>query len=1247
MSDHLVNEGMTDAAASAATSAVLTAGEIFHGYLDGRDDNDWIRVELTAGVSYMIRVAPRDPAGEQGAAADTILEIFNAAGDSLAMKDDLSLADEARYPLADVSHPIVTFESEADGVYYLSVSSYAQVAARDNSGGYSLELIALDPPPDPNRDMDLTGTAGADKLVGAGGEDNLEGLGGNDFLGGGGANDELDGGAGDDTLEGGPGADTLDGGANGSAGDTITYARSAAAVRVNLGKAAAEGGEAEGDVFENVENIIGSAGADWLRGDANDNTLSGGAGDDTLIGGGGGNDALNGGAGDDTLNGGAGDDTLNGGAGADLLTGGPGVDTISYRGSDAPVDIRIRHDHASGGHAEGDVYRDVEHVIGSDHNDRLSGVHRPEGASTGGDNTLSGAGGDDLIFSGSGDDEANGDAGDDTLFGGAGDDALDGGAGDDTLIGGPGADRFIGGAGDDTVSYATARDEKVIVDLMWNASQPAADPNNPSHSDGDYFPDDHGVENVRGGPRGDTIHGDDGPNKIWGGAGADTLNARNGDDIIDGGPDGDTIDGGAHYQEEIVVPEQVIPEVTAEFEGSIVVIQPMRVIPGYTIPGRQGEGDTVTYENSDAGVRVSLITGRGEDGHAEGDRLSNVEHLVGSEHDDRLFGDGAANRLFGGGGDDKIVAGLGDDRVEGGAGADTLDAGTDEYPGLTPGFGGVDTLSYASSTGGVRIDLSRQYAAGGATNEQQRAHYAVGSGGDASGDKFRGFEHVTGGMGNDRLTGDAYNNLLIGGPGADVLDGGAPHVINAGADGQFGTADDVMTGADTDTVSYAGSSAGVTITFTERTRRVNNEDVTTHDGVGSGGDAEGDRLLNIDKVIGTAHDDMFIASNLTQQFDGGENAVIDDPMTPDDERIDSDTVSYANLDVSVGTIVAGSANYLNIENLIGGSGDDTLIGDANPSRLVGNAGEDILSGFAGADTLIGGAGNDNIGGGDGFDLLNGGPGGDHMDGDTGDPVNMPRTAQYQANNVQSFRSLVGGRANVDDDADETATSYGGDTVTYEGSNRGVKLTLGALDIDGADNMFGGANVADDFTSTSATGAGGYAQGDTVVNVENIIGSDHDDALGGNNWNNVLTGGKGDDDLTGGGNLDIFVFAPGDSAGEDGDVITDFNVAGVLVDHDGDPNTPGVETAKDAIDLRAFNFDLARKADGSIATTLAELEAQGLEISGPVDADGDEDGNNDKDDRVITITTEAGVDKIALLNVGGAALTIDNFVFDLM
>ena len=1191
MANHIVNEGRADAAASAATSAALAAGETFHGYLDGRDDSDWIRVELAAGASYMIRVAPRDPAGDQGPAADTVLEIFNAAGDVVARKDDLSIADQARHPSADALHPIVVFEPEAAGAYYLSVSSYARIPATDNSGGYSLVFTALDPPLDPNRDMELTGTAGADKLLGARGEDTIKGGAGNDFLSGGGGTDELFGEAGDDALEGGPGADTLDGGANGSAGDTIAYVGSAEAVRVNLGKATAAGGEAEGDVIMHIENIIGSPWDDWLRGDTDDNTLSGGAGDDTLIGGGGGNDTLSGGAGADTLNGGEGDDTLTGGAGADTITGGPGMDTISYEGSDSAVDIRLRTGHASGGHAAGDVYRDVEHVTGSDHNDRLVGDNRPEGALTGGDNILSGAGGDDAIYGGSGDDALNGDAGDDALYGGAGDDALNGGAGDDTLIGGPGADAFTGGAGEDTVSYEYATDEKVTVNLTWTASQSAADASNPSHSDGDYFPNGD-VENVIGSSRGDAITGNNLDNKLWGGAGADTLDGgQGGDNIIDGGPGGDTI------------------------VGSLVGL------------------DTVTYANSDAGVRVTVNAQTGnEGGHAEGDRLSNIENLVGSDHDDRLFGDGLLNGLSGGAGDDKIVAGGDIDWVEGGAGADTMDGGADEYV-ATPD--GIDILSYASSAGAVTIDLSRQYAVA-ASAEQQRDHYATGSGGDAEGDKFRGFESVIGGMGNDRLTGDGWHNLLIGGPGADRLDGGAPQTTGAGADGVFGTADDVMTPADRDTVSYAGSSAGVTITFSER--RVNNQDVTI--GEGEGGDAQGDRLLNIEHVIGTAHNDTFIASaDLDgQQFNGGTNAM-DDPMTPNvDESKDSDTVSYASFDTAIQIFSANHGDQLvNIENLIGGSGDDRLEApaagtDDSPNRFEGGAGADFLAGYDGSDTLIGGAGNDTLWGGDGFDLLNGGPGADTIDGDT---PGETKTANYEFENVQSFvfPGPYGGRAF----GGREDFGYGGDTVTYAGSNRGVALTLGFYDSDGPDNDPN--TIGDNYHSTPATGAGGYAQGDTVVNVENIIGSDHDDSLGGNNWYNVLTGGKGDDRLTGGpgGNdqSDIFVFAPGDSTGPAGDVITDFNVSGVTV--------VDFVFQRDAIDLRAFNFDLDRDNNGLITTTLAQLDVQGLKISAVMDADEDEEGADGKDDRVITLP-DGG--KITLLDVGSAALTIDNFVFDL-
>jgi Ca2+-binding RTX toxin-like protein len=101
--------------------------------------------------------------------------------------------------------------------------------------------------------------------------DVLRGFGGNDLLYGGSGNDTLDGGAGADALIGGPGTDTAD------------YSSSAAGVTVNLLTGLGTGGEAQGDVLTGIENIIGSAQADTLRGDSGANSFTGGAGNDNYF----------------------------------------------------------------------------------------------------------------------------------------------------------------------------------------------------------------------------------------------------------------------------------------------------------------------------------------------------------------------------------------------------------------------------------------------------------------------------------------------------------------------------------------------------------------------------------------------------------------------------------------------------------------------------------------------------------------------------------------------------------------------------------------------------------------------------------------------------------------------------------------------------------------------------------------------------------------------------------------------------
>jgi Ca2+-binding RTX toxin-like protein len=178
-----------------------------------------------------------------------------------------------------------------------------------------------------------SGTGAGNRINGGLGSDSLKGLGGNDTLIGWEAGDQMSGGAGNDTLAGGTGNDTLIGGAGadafegGDGRDRVSYAGSAA-VLVDLDAPGDNTGDAAGDTFASIEEVMGSNGNDILRGaDAGSDRLFGGNGDDSLAGRGG-DDLLSGGEGGDTLDGGDGDDTLQGVGGADSLLGGAGDDKL-------------------------------------------------------------------------------------------------------------------------------------------------------------------------------------------------------------------------------------------------------------------------------------------------------------------------------------------------------------------------------------------------------------------------------------------------------------------------------------------------------------------------------------------------------------------------------------------------------------------------------------------------------------------------------------------------------------------------------------------------------------------------------------------------------------------------------------------------------------------------------------------------------------------------------------------------------
>jgi hypothetical protein len=252
-----------------------------------------------------------------------------------------------------------------------------------------------------------------------------------------------------------------------------------------------------------VDDGTGQGSNDVLNGGAGDDILEGGAGADTLISGEGA-DTLLGGSGNDTLrvvSDGVGVDVVDGGAGVDTLTltvmpwdleNQTIVDELH-----ALVEFVQSGDAATGSQvfsALGLDVRGVEALSIVDINgnpidvgsivvpDPDAGIvftgDNSDNVVTGtdGDDTLSGGGGNDTISGGDGNDMLSGDAGNDVLYGGAGNDSLDGGSGDDTLYGGAGDDVMTGGSGKDTI-YADGGSDTVDAGAGDDLTVVTIDPN--------------------------------------------------------------------------------------------------------------------------------------------------------------------------------------------------------------------------------------------------------------------------------------------------------------------------------------------------------------------------------------------------------------------------------------------------------------------------------------------------------------------------------------------------------------------------------------------------------------------------------------------------------------------------------------------------------------------------------------------------------------------------------------------------
>lgn len=245
----------------------------------------------------------------------------------------------------------------------------------------------------------------------------------------------INGTADDDIIFHMSGNDTI----NGDAGDDEIYLN--ITPNQNAYGATVYAGEGD-DIVEDLGNgddiIYGDAGNDRINGGFGNDELYGGEGNDILIAGtntalGNGarirpdNDILDGGEGIDLMIGNFGDDLFIGRGDGDTIRGGEGAerrgDTVDY--SDYNDSISVNLAQFAGGASSPDRIFDVENVIGTDLNDRISGSRD--------DNILVGNAGDDRLHGNRGNDYLRGGDGDDHLYGGRENDTLEGGEGDDVF----------------------------------------------------------------------------------------------------------------------------------------------------------------------------------------------------------------------------------------------------------------------------------------------------------------------------------------------------------------------------------------------------------------------------------------------------------------------------------------------------------------------------------------------------------------------------------------------------------------------------------------------------------------------------------------------------------------------------------------------------------------------------------------------------------------------------------------------
>lgn len=788
-----------------------------------------------------------------------------------------------------------------------------------------------------NNDDLIIGTAQDDDgvtqpiLQGLLGDDEIRGLAGNDVLVGGSLADQTN--AGNDILDGGPGTDTAV--FFGDPSDVAAFEFVLAPDDVNPAINRLEvvdliAGEEDllidveilqfqlpggGTINLSADALIAQLEADpaadpllavvgpVTQGTPGNDVLNGTAASETLIGLDG-NDFIRGVEGNDLLSGDAGNDSLFGGDGDDILLGGDGDDLVSGNSGNDIANGGSGNDRVFGGFGD-----DI--VLGGDGNDLVSG--------TAGNDTVDGGAGTDTVFGGGGIDTLSGGQGNDTVFGNSGDDTIIWNVGDghDLLDGGSGFDSVIvnGSAENETFYVETRADYLARKGAAAEPLQPGVD---------------IVLSRTTGAPGTDTIFAElrriediD----IIGGGGTDTFvvsgdfvgTALSPNTITLMGSDGnDTVDATG-----LTSDHRIVFQPNGGSDTFVGTIRPQDVV-----------GDGTNQSITDNGDGTSTIA---DMGFSDGASTTNIAPVVSGPVrlndlvnqvamtvsivimlDQLLAGasdpDGNDNDLTVT--DLRLAAGSLGTLVDNGDGTWTYSAEPGDVSSAQFVYNvsdGTDTIQQLAT-----IDLLAEEGSviSGTAGEDTLTGSQLDDliSGHMSADLLAGLggaDFINGGDGNDTLLGGDGDDLLLGGAGNDRLFG------DAGDDTMFGDdGDDHISGGDGADVAFGDAG---------------NDRIW-----GDGGDDVLEGGAGIDIVSGGAGNDTFMASinDGDDVYDGGSGS---------DTYNLANTTAAAVVNLESGTAFGsqiGTDNLSNIENVVGGFGNDQFTAGSQANVMTGGLGGD-------------------------------------------------------------------------------------------------------------------------------------------------------------------------------------------------------------------------------------------------------------------------------------------------------------------